>query len=197
MKAHALVQHDAERRSHDARHAHEHHVERVDAQQMLFGNEHGHGRHHGGPVKRLARAAGDHHGHDRRDAHVSKQNEQAERKRHQADRHIRRDDDRLSVAAVGDHAAVRGKKALRQISADAHRGKQDGAARGFGDVPHGGEARRIAGEHGNGLACPDERDDRKPVFGKRTAGSAQARLGGVARNGFGRKAHGILLLSKE
>ena len=50
-------------------------IQGVDAQQVLVGHEHGHGRHHGRAVEGLAHGARDAHGEQQGDGHVAGQNE--------------------------------------------------------------------------------------------------------------------------
>ena len=77
------VQQDAERRGADGGGGHEQLVERVDAQQVLFGHEQGHGRHHGGAVERLPDAARHHQHHQQAERDLAEQDDDAQRKRHQ------------------------------------------------------------------------------------------------------------------
>ena len=167
VKTERCVEENAEDRRSDAGGAGEGLIERVDAHEMLFGYQVGHGRHHRGAVEGLPRRA--RYGEQQQEGDVDRACEdgESEGEGDEADDAVGDDHDGLAAVPVGEHSAERRDEADGQICADARQRKQKRARGAFGDVPNDGEARGVACDDGHGLPGPDGPDDGEPMLRER------------------------------
>lgn len=181
-KPHGGVEEDAEGRRAYAGNGGEQLVERVDAQEVLVGHQHGHGRHHRRAVEGLADSTRHTDEDKQHERDIACEDDESRYQRDESDGAVGHDHDHLAVVLVGHDAAKRGEKADGEHHAYVHHGKHERAAGGFGHVPYDGIPRGVAGYHRDGLTGPYEADDCQPVLGKGQAdGAREGRVGGFGR----------------